>query len=137
MPPQDVRSSTWLGALLALIGSTGIAAAWVAASMLTASQCGWMAVIAALDAAFLLRLGGARPGHVRMALGVAATLLTIVMAQWGIVSANLSGMMGLPVLDTALRLGPSLAWTLASMANTTMDLAWLAIGLVLAAIASR
>jgi len=137
MPPQDVRSSTWLGALLALIGSTGIAAAWVAASMLTASQCGWMAVVAALDAAFLLRLGGAPPGLARMAIGVVATLFTIALAQWGIVSANLSGMMGLPVFDTAMRLGPSLAWTLAKMANTTFDLIWLAIGVVVAAIASR
>ena len=79
----------------------------------------------------------ASEGPRRMAIGVVATLLTIALAQWGIVSANLSGMMGLPVFDTAMRLGPSLAWTLAKMANTTFDLIWLAIGVVVAAIASR
>ena len=137
MPPQDVRSSTWLGAFLALIGSTGIAAAWVAASMLTASQCGWMAVVAALDAAFLLRLGGAPAGLPRMAIGVVATLLTIALAQWGIASAHLAGMLGLGFLDTATRLGPSLAWTLSGLANGPIDFVLLAGGLVLAAFASR
>jgi len=137
MPPQDARSSTWLGACLALAGSTGVAAAWVAVSMLSASQCGWMALIAALDAAWLLRLGGAKPGVARMAFGVIATALAIALAQWGIVSAHLAGMMGLGFLDTALRLGPSLAWTMAELANGPVDMAFLAIGLVLAAIASR
>jgi hypothetical protein len=137
MPPHDVRSSTWLGVALALIGSAGIAAAWVAVAVLTASQCGWMAVLAALDAAFLLRLGGARPGTSRMASGIVATALAIGLAHWGIVSAHLAGMMGLSLFDTAARLGPSFALTLSSLANTPMDLAWLAIGLVLAAIASR
>ena len=94
MAPQDVSQSPWMGAALALIGSAGIAAAWVAASLLTSSQCGWMAVIAALDAAWLLRLGRAPSGWARMALGVAATLLAIALAQWGIVAAHLSGMLG-------------------------------------------
>jgi hypothetical protein len=137
MPPQDARSSTWLGAAMALAGSTGIAAAWVAVSMLSASQCGWMALIAALDAAWLLRLGGATPGVARMVFGVIATALAIALAQWGIVSAHLAGMMGLGFLDTALRLGPSLAWTMAELANGPVDMAFLAIGLVLAAFASR
>ena len=57
MAPQETQHSPWMGAALALVGSTGIAAAWVAAAMFTSSQCGWMAVIAALDAAWLLRLG--------------------------------------------------------------------------------
>ena len=66
---------------MALIGSAGIAAAWVAAAMLTSSQCGWRAVIAAVDAAWLLRLGRVPSGWTRMALGVAATLLAIALLQ--------------------------------------------------------
>ena len=50
MPPQEIRHSRMLGAALALVGSAGIAAAWVAVALTTSSQAGWMAVIAALDA---------------------------------------------------------------------------------------
>src|SRR5689334_17744446 len=91
--PSMEAASPWAGAALALIGSTGVAAAWVAAAMLTNMQCGWMAVVAALDAAWLLRLGRAPRGLVRMAIGVVATLLAVGLAQWGIVSAHLSGML--------------------------------------------
>jgi hypothetical protein len=137
IPPLEGRNTAWPGAALALVGSAGVAAAWVAVAMLGASQCGWMAVIAALDAAWLLRLARVPSGSLRMTIGIGATVLAIVLAQWGIVSAHLSGMLGLSFTDTALRLGPALAWTLAGLANGPLDLAWIAIGLVVAAIASR
>ena len=123
--------------VLVALGSAGVAAAWVAAAMISGSQCGWMAVVAALDAAWLLRLAGAPRGNARMGAGVLATLAAIALAHWGIVAAHLSGMMGLPYLDTVLRLGPSLAWTLSALANSTVDLALLALGLVVSAFASR
>jgi hypothetical protein len=137
MATQDIQHSPWVGAALALIGSAGIAAVWVAATMLTASQCGWMAVIAALDAAWLLRLGRVQSGWTRMALGVGATLLAVVLAQWGIVAAHLSGMLGLGLGETMTKLGPSLAWTLTHLANGPADWAWIACGVFVAAIASR
>ena|SRR5688572_3767848 len=138
---QDARQGAgwtiaWATGLAAL-GSAGVAAAWVAVSMLTQSQGAWMAVVAALDAAWLLRLAGAPRGTSRMCAGVLSTVVAIALAHWGIVSAHLAGMMGLGFLDTALRLGPSLAWTLSSLANSTADLAWLSAGLIVAAIASR
>ena len=105
--------------------------------MISAHQSAWMALLAALDAAWLLRLGGARPGTSRLFFGVGATALTVVLANWGIVAAHMAGMMGLGFGDSALRLGGSLAWTLSKLANTPADLAWLAAGLVLAAVASR
>ena len=137
MASQEIGHSPWMGAALALIGSTGIAAAWVAASMVTSSQAGWMAVLAALDAAWLLRLGRAPSGWTRMAIGVAATLLAVVLAQWGIVAAPLSGMLGLGLGETMTKLGPSLAWSLTHLANTPADWAWIAVGVFVAAIASR
>ena len=137
MATQEIRHSPWAGAALALVGSTGIAAAWVAAALLTSSQCGWMALVAALDAAWLLRLGRAPRGAARMALGVAATLLAIALAQWGIVSAHLSGMLGLGLAETMGKLGPALAWTMAQLANTPADWAWMVAGLVVAAVLSR
>ena len=137
MPPQEIRHSRMLGALFALVGSAGIAAAWVAVALTTSSQAGWMTVIAALDAAWLLRLGRAPGGWPRMAIGVGATALAVAMAQWGIVSAHLSGMLGLGFGDTIGKLGPSLAWTLTTLANRPSDWAWIVFGLLVAAFASR
>jgi len=131
------RSFPWFAALLALIGGLGLAAAWVAVAMISWHQSAWMALLAALDAAFLLRLGGARPGPLRMVLGVAATLLAIALANWGIVAAHMAGMMGLGFSDAVLKLVPSLAWTLSTLANAPTDVAWLLAGIVLAAVASR
>ena len=91
----------WFALVLLVLGSTGVAAAWVAAAMVSETQCAWMAVVAALDAAWLLRLAGAPRGGTRMAAGVLATATAIVLAHWGIVSAHLAGMMGLSLFDTA------------------------------------
>ena len=138
MAPQDIRQPTpWFGGALAFIGSAGIAAAWVAVALMTASQCGWMAIVAALDAAWLLRLGRAPRGPVRMAIGVGPSLLAVALAQWGIVSAHLSGMLGLGFAETMGKLGPSLAWTLTQLANQPGDWAWIVAGLLVAAFASR
>lgn len=131
------RSAPWHAPALALIGSCGFAAAWVLLAHGLDRQCSWMAVLAALDAALLLRMGRVRTGWARAAWGVAATAVAIALANWGIIAAQLGTVMGLPVWESALRLGPHHAWTLAGLANTGIDLAWLSSGLVIAAVASR
>ena len=137
MPADQARNLPWLALALMALGCTGFAAAWAAVAMLSGSQCAWMAPLAALDAAWLLRLGGAKPGAARMWLGVTATAISIVLANWSIVAAHLAGMMGLDFLASALKLGPSLAWTLSGLANGPAELAWMTAALVLAAVASR
>lgn len=137
MSAPPARRFPWFAAALLTLGSGGVAAAWISLASLSGSQCAWMAALAALDAAWLLRLGGVAPGTRRMLAGGAATLATVVLANWGIVAANLAGMMGLDFLGSAVRLGPSLAWTLSGLANGPQELAWLAGGLLLALVASR
>ena len=126
-----------LALLLLAVGTVGVAAAWAAVAMLSGSQAAWMAPLAGLDAAWLLRLGGAPKGWPRVLLAVAATALAIAMANWSIVAAQLAGVMGLPFLDSAQRLGPDLAWTLLQLANGPAEIGWIAGGLLLAAIAAR
>lgn len=122
---------------LLLLGVAGFAAAWIALGMLSDRQSSWMAPLAALDAALLLRLGGMPPGWRRAAWAVAATVATVMLANWGIAAAQLGVSLGLLPLDSALKLGPHLAWTLAQLANGPADLAWIALALVLAVVASR
>ncbi len=137
LPETADRRVPWFAAVLLVLGCLGVAAAWVSLALLSDNQCGWMAPLAALDAAWMLRIGGAAPGPGRMLAGVAGTALTLVLANWGIVAAQLAGVLGLQVLDSALRLGPSLAWTLAGLANGAAELAWIALALMLAAVTAR
>jgi len=139
MPPAPATHPRphWLAWLLLLLGASGFAALWVLASLYTSRQLSWMAVVGALDVAWLLRLGHWRGGAARMALGVAVTTAVVVLANWGITAGELGNDLGLPTWDSAIRLGANHAWTLAQLANGTTDLAWLAAALLAAAWASR
>jgi len=136
--PSERRPAPSLFAILLLVaGCLGFAAAWVLVAFARDRQCSWMALLAALDAVFLLRLGRVPPGAARSLLAVAATALTIVLANWGITAAQIGRAMGLLPWESIGKLGPFYAWTLANLANPPADLLWLAASLVLAAIASR
>lgn len=141
MPPHALplppRRRGRLALFLLPIGIAGFAAAWILLASATGRQSSWMALLAAVDAAFLLRVGGMAPGMRRATWGVAATFATIVLAHWGIVAAGIGRLVGLGPLDSALKLGTGLAWTVAQLLNGPLDVALLALALVVAAIASR
>ncbi|MDQ3206405.1 MAG: hypothetical protein M3Q40_07875 [Pseudomonadota bacterium] len=123
--------------LLPLLGIAGFAAVWVIVGSYTGRQQSWMAVLAALDVAWMLRLGGWRPGRARVAAGVTGTAVVVLLANWGITASHLGAMLGLAAWDSALRLGSDHAWTLAQLANGPADVAWILLGLVVAAVGSR
>ena len=127
----------WLGGALLALGIGGFAAVWIMLGAFTSRQNSWMAVLAALDLAWMLRLGGWRPGPRRAVVGVIATALTVLVANWGITASHLGRAMGLQAWESALKLGSDHAWTLAQLANNTGDVLWLALALVIAAFASR
>ncbi|MEN1941850.1 hypothetical protein WCE41_10905 [Luteimonas sp. MJ246] len=131
------RSRPAAALALALAGSIGIAAAWVLVAQASGRQCSWMAVVAALDAALLLRMGRHRPGLARALWGVLATALAIVLANWGIIATEVGRMLGLAPWASMGKLGFEHAWLLARMANDAVALAWLAAGLVVAAVFGR
>ncbi|MCW5580436.1 MAG: hypothetical protein KIS72_03740 [Luteimonas sp.] len=122
---------------LLLLASLGAAAAWVLVAMALDSQASWMALVAAADAALVVRLVRLRPGALRALCGALATLLAISVANWGIVAAWLGRNLGLLPWESALKLGPEFGWLLVRLGNGGTDLAWLAAGVLLAALASR
>lgn len=131
------RSAPWHAPALALIGSCGFAAAWILLAHALDRQCSWMAVLAALDAALLLRLGGVARGIARGVWGMVATVIAIVLANWGIAAAEFGQSVGLLPWDSALRLGLGHAWMLVGLVNDRVDIAWLAAGVAIAAVTSR
>jgi len=122
---------------LALLATLGCAAAWILLALATGRQSSWMAVVAAADAALVLRLARMAPGRWRAAIGVAATLAAIALANWGIAAGEIGRALGMLPWDAAPRMGPHYAWTLALLANASVDRAWLAASVVAAALASR
>ena len=130
-------SRHWLWPPLLLLGSATAALAWLMVALAAGTQAGWMAVAAAAEAAWMLRLGGLRGGRLRIGIAVLATLLIALAANWSIASAYLGGPMGLTPWESALRMGPHLAWTLIGLANGSLEMIWLGIGLLLAAWLAR
>ncbi|MEK0266884.1 hypothetical protein QT383_12505 [Stenotrophomonas rhizophila] len=125
-----VRSRHWLWPPMLLLGVVTATLAWLFIALLTGRQAGWMAVLVALEIAFMLRLGTLRAGTGRVVLTLLATVLVALAANWGIASAYLGGSMGLTPWESALRMGPYLAWTLSGLANGAVEWLWLGVGLV-------
>ncbi|WP_407354252.1 hypothetical protein [Luteimonas sp. R10] len=137
MPKPAAPPSPWFAFLLLLLGTAGCAALWILLAAATGRQCSWMAVVAAFDAALLLRMARVRPGPARALSGVLVTAAAIAAANWFIVATQLGKMLGLLPWESALKLGAHHAWTLSQLANGGVDLAWLGAGVVIAAVASR
>ena len=135
--PLPPRRRGRLAFLLLPLGVAGFAAAWILLAAATGRQSSWMALLAALDAAFLLRIGGLPPGPRRAAWAVSATAATIVLANWGIVAAGIGRLVGLGPVESALKLGTGLAWTVVQLVNGPLDVALLLLSLGVAAIAAR
>ncbi len=131
------RLAPLLPPLLLALGVAVFTAAWILLAAATGRQSSWMALLAAADAALLLRLGGVAPGFRRAAWAVGATATTIVLANWGIVAAGIGRLVGLGPLDSALKLGSGLAWTVAQLVNGPVDVALLLASLAVAAFAGR
>ncbi len=131
------RRTPVLAALLLMLGIGGFAAVWILLGTFTGRQHSWMAVLAALDIALMLHLGGWAPGPLRAAVAMASTLLIALIASWGITASHLGRALGLLPWESALKLGFNHAWTLAQLTHGVFDLLWLALALLVAALASR
>ncbi|MGH8083422.1 MAG: hypothetical protein ACREP7_22790 [Lysobacter sp.] len=135
-PARSGRLSLFSWLLLAL-GTFGFAAFWVLLALAFDHQYGWMAVIGALDIAWMLRLGGWRPGRKRLVAGLIGTATIIVVANWGIAAGQIGAVMGLDPLASSTKLGPNFFWNLAQLANSGTELLWLLVAMVVAGLASR
>jgi hypothetical protein len=131
------RPARWLAPVLLLLGGLCLTLIWIMLAVYSGKACGWMAVLGALDAAVMLRLGGMPRGARRAVLAVLATLAMLGLANWGIAATQIGFAMGLNPWDSALKLGAGYAWTLAGLANQLIDRVWIAVALIVAAVAAR
>jgi hypothetical protein len=138
-PPSPIaRWFAWPYRLLMLAGAcAGFAAIWVVLAWSNEAQCGWMALLGALDVAWILRLSGWPAGPRRALVGALATAAIVVAANWWIIAVQLGQVLGFDPLESALRLGVHHAWLLARLANGGFELAMYGLALVLGWLASR
>jgi hypothetical protein len=116
------KATAWLLPAAALLaGILGIDAVWVVASVASNRPCSWMAVLAAVDVAVMLRFANVPPGRARVLLSVLGTAVAIALAQWLIVATQLGLELGLQPLDSAMKLGPSLARQLLALSLHRVD----------------
>ncbi|HBK45427.1 MAG TPA: hypothetical protein DDZ67_03120 [Xanthomonadaceae bacterium] len=134
MPPNtaSARTAHWLWPPLLLLGSVTAVIAWMLVALATRHQSGWMAVLAALEVAWMLRLGTLPRGRLRTVCSLLATVAVIAAANWGIASAQIGAVMGLDPWASALKMGLGYAWTLSTLANSGLDLACYVAALALA-----
>lgn len=97
MPPTSApaRTAHWLWPPLLLLGCVTALIAWILVALTLGHQSGWMAVLVALEVAWMLRLGTLPAGTLRVGITLVSTVALIVAANWGIASAQLGGALGL------------------------------------------
>lgn len=135
--PAEQRASLVLVLVVALVAVLGVAAVWSGVSLMFRSNCAWMAVVTALDAALLLRLAAVPPGRARAGWAIAITLATVCVALFVIAAAQIGLLMGFRPADAVWRISPGLAWLYTSTNVGWLDGVWLAAALALAWRAGR
>ncbi|MFT3805923.1 hypothetical protein [Arenimonas sp.] len=137
MPPAFSPFRWLLPCVAALAGCLGFMAVWTFVAVLSGKAHAWLALLAAVDIAFMLRLARAPEGRGRIALAVCATALAIAGGLWLIVATRIGLVMGLDPLNSALRLGPVLFEALTRLSLGTLDYALILLSLPLAAWLTR
>jgi hypothetical protein len=120
-----------------MTGLLGVTVIWVSVAVLSNRSCGWFALVAAADMAFMLRLSRAPWGLARSAVAVVGTTLAIAASLWMIVATHLGFVFGLGPMESASRLGPMLAWELTRLTLQPWDWIFIGLSLPLAALWAR
>lgn len=131
--PRTVHLRAWiLPSFAVAAGVLGVAALWLAAAISLAAMCGWMALVAALDMAFMLRLAVMAPGRARAWTALAGTVLAIAVSAWLVAAAQIGLVLGLAPWESATRIGSSLVWELLRYGSGPWDWAFALLALPLA-----
>ena len=108
----------------------GVAAVWAGASVLLKGMGAGFAIVAALDAVLLLNLANWPRGTRRATVAVTVTLLTILVAQYFVATANIGVVMGLRPYESLPLMSLDLAWLYA--VNNTGPFEWACYAIALA-----
>lgn len=130
LAPASLRH--WLWPFLLLLGSAVVCLAWATLVSVTGRQMGWMIIAGAVEACWMLSMGGLRGGRLRIAIALLATLGMFAAGNL-LIGAMLTGpLMGLGLIESSWRIGTHLATSYALVRNGAGEMLMLGIALLLA-----
>jgi len=136
-----LRRPSWLVRIIAgtsgLAAVAGVAAIWCGLTVILGHPCGWMAVVAALDAALLMRLASFPQGRERAAFAITITLATVLAAAYLYATAHIGMLLGMRPAESVWKMSPSLAQLFVSANVGWVEYAWLAAAMFVAWRSSR
>ncbi len=136
MKPIPARQyATAAFACLLVVG--GVAAIWGGFGLFWRRPCGWMALVAALDAAVLLRLAGFPAGPARARIALLATALSIPAGAFVVAAISIGVGFGTLPHEAIWRIGPDLATTWWRLNGSVWDMLAMLLSLPLAWRAGR
>ncbi|MCK7594353.1 hypothetical protein [Pseudomarimonas salicorniae] len=136
--PAALSTRGWLLLLIVTLAITaGLSAVWAGVAALSGSNASWMAVVAALDSALLLRLAGHPPGRRRAALGVVITAATIACSAIMVAAAKIGMVVGMKPMAALSRISPEMVPLWLGGQVGWMDALWVASGILIAWFSAR
>lgn len=116
----------------ALLAAAALGALWSLLALAAGNHAAWMAPLAALLLAALLRYNSHPPGPRRALVCASLVLLTSAHANYLIAAGFIAGQMGLELPDAIRVIGLDMAWAVTRAHAGTADLASYAIAVALA-----
>lgn len=123
--------------VVTVVITAGLSAVWAGVAAITGGIASWMTVIAALDAALILRLASHPPGRRRAALAVGITLLTVLAAAVLVSAAKIGMSLGMRPAESLGRMSWELVQLYVGANVGWLDALWLLGGCALAWRAGR
>lgn len=121
-----------LGTCAALLAAAALGALWSLLALAAGNHAAWMAPLAALLLATLLRYNNHPPGAGRALVCALLVLLTSAHANYLIAAGFIAGQMGLELPDAIRVIGIDMAWAVTRAHAGAADLASYALAVVLA-----
>ncbi len=116
----------------ALLAAAALGALWSLLALAAGNHAAWMAPLAALLLAALLRYNNHPPGPRRALVCALLVLLTSAHANYLIAAGFIAGQMGLELPDAIRVIGLDMAWAVTRAHASAADLASYAVALLLA-----
>ncbi|MCX7555535.1 hypothetical protein OS187_01575 [Xanthomonadaceae bacterium JHOS43] len=108
---KPIPSRHYLTAVaVALLAIAGIAAIWAGFGLFRRSPCGWMALVAAVDAAVLMKLAGFPAGAVRARIVLAITVMSVLTGGFVVAAVSIGAGFGILPHEAIWRTGPELVY---------------------------
>jgi hypothetical protein len=114
------------------LGVLGMVGIWLSIALSRDQACLWLAIVAALDIAFVLWLSGMQPGVKRATASIIGLILIVFASQWMIAAIMFGSAWGIDHFGAAQVIGKVLAWEFTRLRLTDIDHLLFGLSLLLA-----